>query len=119
MEKPADFKLLPATDRPTAALSGDWTTAQLGAKAGELAQALKGFNGIAFDLTFEAMRQAFVESRGFMMIELWHPIHRGLWPDPRFKQILVDLGLAAYWRLSGEWGDFARPLGGADFELVG
>ena len=51
MEKPADFKLLPATDRPTAALSGDWTTAQLGAKAGELAQALKGFNGIAFDLT--------------------------------------------------------------------
>ena len=71
------------------------------------------------DLTFEAMRQAFVESRGLMMIELWHPIHRGLWPDPRFKQILVDLGLAAYWRLSGEWGDFARPLGGADFELVG
>jgi len=51
MEKPADFKLLPATDRPTAALSGDWTTARLGAKAGELAQALKGFKGIAFDLT--------------------------------------------------------------------
>lgn len=51
MEKPADFQLLPATDRPTAALSGDWTTRQLGGAADGLAQALGGAKGIVLDLT--------------------------------------------------------------------
>ena len=51
MEKPADFQLLPATDRPTAALSGDWTTRQLGGSAEALSQALSGLQGFVLDLT--------------------------------------------------------------------
>lgn len=51
MEKPAAFQLQPATDRPTVALSGDWTTAQLGDRATALAEALKGIKGIVFDLS--------------------------------------------------------------------
>ena len=51
MEKPADFQLLPATDRPTAALSGDWTTRQLGGAADALSQALGGVQGFVLDLT--------------------------------------------------------------------
>jgi hypothetical protein len=35
-----------------------------------------------------------------------------------FKAILRDLGIADYWRQSGNWGDYARPLGDDDFEIV-
>ncbi|WP_421935273.1 ABC transporter permease [Phenylobacterium sp.] len=51
MEKPAALQLQPATDRPTVALSGDWTTAQLGDAADRLAAAVKGINGIGLDLS--------------------------------------------------------------------
>lgn len=51
MEKPAALQLQPATDRPTVALSGDWTTAQLGDAADRLAAAVKGMNGIGLDLS--------------------------------------------------------------------
>jgi hypothetical protein len=27
-----------------------------------------------------------------------------------------ELGLVDYWRASGKWGDFARPVGTDDFE---
>ena len=36
----------------------------------------------------------------------------------RFKQMLVELGLAAYWRRTGDWGEFCRPVGDNDFEVV-
>jgi phospholipid/cholesterol/gamma-HCH transport system permease protein len=51
MEKPADFQLQPATDRPTAALSGDWTTQSLAGAGDALAEALRGRGDIALDLT--------------------------------------------------------------------
>ena len=38
--------------------------------------------------------------------------------DPRFKQLMRDLGLYDYWRASGKWGDFARPTGDDDFEII-
>src|SRR5213083_700045 len=50
MERPADFSLRAATDRPTAALSGDWTAEQLGPAADGLAEALRGKNDVSFDL---------------------------------------------------------------------
>lgn len=37
---------------------------------------------------------------------------------PVFKWLLRDLGIYDYWRRSGKWGDFARPLGEDDFEIV-
>lgn len=51
MEKPADFSMRAATDRPTAALTGDWTAAQIGEAGVTLAQELRGRSGVAFDLT--------------------------------------------------------------------
>jgi hypothetical protein len=38
--------------------------------------------------------------------------------DPRFKDIVRDVGLVEYWRKSGNWGNFARPLGDDDFEMI-
>jgi hypothetical protein len=39
--------------------------------------------------------------------------------DPRFKDLLGDIGVVDYWRESDNWGDFARPLGDDDFEIIG
>jgi phospholipid/cholesterol/gamma-HCH transport system permease protein len=50
MERPADFEMQPATDRPTATLSGDWTATQLGEAGLRLADALRGVQGETFDL---------------------------------------------------------------------
>ena len=36
--------------------------------------------------------------------------------DPRFRDMLKGLGLAEYFRASGNWGDFCRPVSADDFE---
>ena len=35
---------------------------------------------------------------------------------PGFKRILIDGGLVNYWRTTGQWGDFCKPVGTEDFE---
>jgi hypothetical protein len=35
---------------------------------------------------------------------------------PGFKQILRDAGIVDYWRATGKWGDFCKPVGSDDFE---
>jgi phospholipid/cholesterol/gamma-HCH transport system permease protein len=51
MERPAEFNLTTATDRPTAELKGDWTAARLGGAAAALADALRGRDSVNLDLT--------------------------------------------------------------------
>ncbi len=65
--------------------------------------------------TFEAMSHKgySFEIWGFI---LWRPVMRDLRGEPGFKQLLQDIGVAAYWRAAGNWGDFCRPVGKEDFE---
>ena len=49
---------------------------------------------------------------------LWMPVLGAARRDPRFKEIVRDMGLVDYWRRSGKWGDFARPVGDDDFEII-
>ena len=51
MERPADFTLHPATDRPTVALAGDWTARTLESQGAALADALDGLSNILIDMT--------------------------------------------------------------------
>ena len=47
---------------------------------------------------------------------MWTPVFRVVRGEPRFKQLLRDMGLVDYWRASGNWGDFCRPVGTDDFQ---
>jgi TolB-like protein len=47
---------------------------------------------------------------------LWQPYKTNLRSDARFKDIVRDLGLVDYWRTTGSWGDFCKPVGTDDFE---
>jgi TolB-like protein len=40
----------------------------------------------------------------------------GMRSHPRFKKLLIDSGLAEYFRATGNWGDFCKPVGATDFE---
>jgi adenylate cyclase len=55
---------------------------------------------------------------GFMIMDIWHPNFAAERRNPRFKQVLEAARLPEHWRRTGNWGDFARPLGDDDFELI-
>jgi TolB-like protein len=69
------------------------------------------------ELVLASLRRALVVHNGFMAdINIWLPYDAGMRTDPRFKMLLRDLGLADYFRASGNWGDFCKPVGADDFE---
>ena len=69
------------------------------------------------DLALAALRRAYVDFGGTNLGMIWRPYRNPLRNDPRFKDILRDVGLVDYFRDSGNWGDYCRPIsGGADFE---
>ena len=47
---------------------------------------------------------------------VWQPIYRDVRVLEGFKDLLADIGIAGFWRESGSWNDFCRPLGLDDFE---
>jgi TolB-like protein/Flp pilus assembly protein TadD len=46
---------------------------------------------------------------------LWRPVVRDVRRLPAFKDFVRELGLVDYWRTTGNWGDFCRPVGQNDF----
>lgn len=74
----------------------------------------------ATDDCIKALRRAFVEKNPILGIRiyLWMPVLRPAHLDPRFKDILRDMKLVEYWQKTGKWGDFVRPVGDGDFEIL-
>jgi TolB-like protein len=68
------------------------------------------------DLALAALRRETVEISSGLTSALWYPFMTGLRSDPRFKDIVRELGLVEYWRASGNWGDYCKPVGEDDFE---
>ncbi|MEP7313473.1 MAG: hypothetical protein ABI859_12890 [Pseudomonadota bacterium] len=54
-----------------------------------------------------------IESWG---ISLWRPVMKGVRRLAGFKDLLREQGLVDYWRKSGNWGEFCKPVGADDFE---
>ena len=46
---------------------------------------------------------------------LWRPVLKDMRRLPGFKNMVRELGLVDYWRASGNWGEFCRPIGKDDF----
>ncbi|HUE64224.1 MAG TPA: TIR domain-containing protein [Rhizomicrobium sp.] len=82
--------------------------------------------GIAFlaayfggeDLALACLRRAFVELPSVRAASIWHPLFSKVRKREEFKRLAIELGFSKYWRTSGRWGDFARPVGSDDFEIV-
>lgn len=49
-------------------------------------------------------------------VALWNAPYSDLRAHPDFKKLLVETGVAGYWRQTGHWGDGCQPLGTQDFQ---
>jgi TolB-like protein len=85
----------------------------------EAADAL-GDAGLAAD----ALRRFLESAEGFAEGRLhhraywqfWTSSHSSLRSHPEFKRLLIQTGVADYWRQSGRWGDGCKPVGADDFQ---
>jgi TolB-like protein len=69
------------------------------------------------DLAVSCLRRAFGSRFQVQLCDIWHPQFKSARATAGFKTLVRDLGLYDYWRTSGHWGDFARPVGEHDFEI--
>jgi TolB-like protein len=53
-----------------------------------------------------------------VLFTLWRPILKDVRRLPAFKDYVRQLGLVDYWRATGKWGDFCRPVSAADFQCL-
>ena len=75
------------------------------------------------DLAVAALRRTLESVEGFRertmpqqaYVLFWNAPYSGVRAHPDFKQLLVEAGVADYWRQSGKWGDGCRPVGAEDF----
>jgi len=56
------------------------------------------------------------QNAGFAYWELWTTPYSKIRTLPGFKALLRDAGIVDYWRQTGIWGDFCKPVGDDDFE---
>ena len=76
------------------------------------------------DLAAAAMRESMEGRQGFKeghmayggYFTLWIAPYSGLRGHPEFKKLLIETGLADYWRQTGKWGDGCKPVGADDFQ---
>jgi hypothetical protein len=68
-------------------------------------------------LALNGLHRGFVDMNGGVYLaSIWYPVLTEVRTAPGFKDLLRDLGLVDYWRSTGNWGEFARPVGSEDFE---
>jgi len=76
------------------------------------------------DFAVDALRRYLESTEGFndgtmrhgVYWQFWTAPHSGLRSHPEFKRLLIDTGVAKYWRQTGRWGDGCKPIGADDFQ---
>ena len=75
------------------------------------------------DLAVAALRRDLEAQRGFTegtmaqspYVAFWNAPFSNLRAHPDYKKLLIEAGVADYWRQTGKWGDGCRPTGTDDF----
>jgi len=70
------------------------------------------------DLALAIYRRIHRRLLGIYITNFWHPLFREMRRLPGFSELAKEVGLVTYWRATGQWGDFARPVGNDDFECL-
>ena len=76
------------------------------------------------ELALAAMRKNLEAQEGFgeramaqyAYVVFWISPYSNLRAHPEFKKLLIEAGVADYWRQTGTWGDGCTPIGADDFE---
>ncbi|HET7811475.1 MAG TPA: winged helix-turn-helix domain-containing protein [Steroidobacteraceae bacterium] len=74
-------------------------------------------------LAVAAMRRTLEFSEGFEQrampqywyVLLWNAPYSRVRAHPDFRQLLIETGVADYWRQTGRWGDGCKPITASDF----
>jgi TolB-like protein len=75
------------------------------------------------DLAAAAMRRALESAEGFKdrtmaqypYVLFWNAPYSRLRAHPEYKKLLIEAGVADYWRETGKWGDGCASVGARDF----
>ena len=67
------------------------------------------------DLTWTWLSR-YVEFVGERLALMWVLPSSGIRAEPHFKNLVKELRLDQYWRETGKWADFCKPVGTDDFE---
>ncbi len=70
------------------------------------------------ELALASMRRISHIHMRLVWLVVWRPLLQGMRRLPGFKDLLRDIGLVDYWRETGHWGDYVRPVGEDDFECT-
>jgi len=76
------------------------------------------------ELTVAGMRKNLDAQEGFRKramaqyayVVFWNSPYSNVRSHPDFKNLLIEAGVADYWRQTGKWGDGCMPLGTDDFQ---
>lgn len=76
------------------------------------------------DLAAAGLRRYMEGQKGFKeghmsydsYFDFWTSPYSSLRAHPEFKKLLIETGLADYWRQTGKWGDGCKPVGADDFQ---
>ncbi len=76
------------------------------------------------DLAVAAMRKTLESIDGFQdramaqyaYVLIWNAPYSNARAHPDFKRLLIEAGVADYWRQTGKWGDGCRPVDADDFQ---
>ena len=65
-------------------------------------------------LAFELIHRVSLDTTFTRII--WAPFFSDMRRLPEFKALMTELKLVDFWRATGKWGDFCKPVGADDFE---
>jgi tetratricopeptide (TPR) repeat protein len=76
------------------------------------------------DVAVDALRRFLESVKGFndgtmhhkAYWQFWTAPHSSIRAHPEFKRLLIQTGVADYWRKTGRWGDGCKPVGADDFQ---